>query len=256
MEQLRELLINRDYKPAPMLKPWHGFILFGFFILSVGLLSIFVVYTSAGKLLMERLIEGDIVALSITSHLPLLLISIVFILATRMRWTDLKLRMLNLSDIGYAIGLTVVAFVGAMFIVVAIALLWEAINPGFFKESLEAMEILENLMDTSSVGSFVRTLIFLALFPAVLEELLYRGLMMESLMRWGPFWAILISATAFGLSHQMLLRIPGMIFVGILLGWIKYKSGKLSAAIFMHLIYNTVVVTFAFFTQSLIPVNH
>ena len=118
-----------------MLRPWHGFILFGFFILSVGLLSIFVVYTSAGELMWERLSEGDVVALGITSHLPLLLISIVFILATRMRWTDLKLRMLNLSDIGYAIGLTVVAFVGAMSILVAIALLWEAINPGFFKES-------------------------------------------------------------------------------------------------------------------------
>lgn len=256
MEQFRELLINRDYKPAPMLRPWHGFILFGFFLLSVGLLSIVVVYTSAGKLLLERLSEGDVVALSITSHLPLLLICIVFILATRMRWTDLKLRMLNLSDIGYAFGLTVVAFMGAMFILVTIAALWEAINPGFLEKSIEAIKTLENLMDTSSAGSFVRTLVFLALLPAVLEELLYRGLMMESLMRWGPFWAILISATAFGLSHQMLLRIPGMIFVGILLGWIKYKSGKLSAAIFMHLIYNTVVVTFAFFTQSLIPVTN
>ena len=239
-----------------MLRPWHGFILFGFFILSVGLLSIFVAYTSAGKLLWEKLNEGDLVALSIISHIPLLLISIVFILSTRMRWTDLKLRMLSIRDIGYAIGLTVVAFVGAMFILVALAILWEAINPGFLEESLEAMKTIENLMDTSSVGSFVRTLVFLALLPAVLEELLYRGLMMESLMRWGPFWAILISATAFGLSHQMLLRLPGMIFVGILLGWFKYKSGKLSAAILMHLIYNTVVVTFSFFAQSLIPVNN
>lgn len=239
-----------------MLKPWHGFILFGVFILSAVLVSILVVYTSTGKLLLESLMEGNVIALSITSHLPLLFISIVFILATRMRWSDLKFRMLSISDIGYAIGLTVVAFVGAMSILVAIAILWEAINPGFFKESLEAMEALENLMDTSSVGSFVRTLVFLALFPAVLEELLYRGLIMESLMRWGPLWAILISATAFGLSHQMLLRIPGMIFVGILLGWFKYKSGKLSAAIFMHLIYNTVVVTFTFFTQSLIPVTN
>ena len=256
MEQLRELLINRDYKPAPMLKPWHGFILFGFFILSVGLLSILVVYTSAGKLLMERLMDGDVVALGITSHIPLLFISIVFILATRMRWTDLKLRMLTMTDIGYAIGLTVVAFIGAMFILVALAILWEAINPGFLEDSLEAIKYMENLMDTSSAGSFVLTLIFLALLPAVLEELLYRGLMMESLMRWGPFWAILISATAFGLSHQMLLRIPGMIFVGILFGWIKYKTGKLSASILMHLIYNTVVVTFSFFAQSLIPVNN
>jgi len=239
-----------------MLRPWHGFILFGIFVLSVGLISILVVYTSVGESLLERLNEGDVVALSIISHIPLLLISIVFILAVRMRWTDLKLRMLTMTDIGYAIGLTVVAFMGAMFILVVLAVMWEAINPGFLKESLEAMKTFENLMDTSSVGSFVRTLIFLALLPAVLEELLYRGLMMESLMRWGPLWAVLISATAFGLSHQMLLRIPGMIFVGILLGWIKYKTGKLSASILMHLVYNTVVVTFTFFTQSLIPVNN
>lgn len=225
------------------------------FVFVVLLTGVFVLFTAPGEALWQRLKEGDVLSFSLASHVPLLLLCVVFILATRTRWRDLRLRRLSLAEFGYTIALAVAAFVCAMVVMLAVAILCEAIKPGFVKGSFKDIEPLNNLMDTSTTLSYFRTLVFLALLPAVLEELFFRGLMMDAFMRWGAFWAIMLSALAFALSHQMLLRIPGMIFVGIILGWFKYKTGKLSASILLHFIYNCFVVNLAFVLDRIVPAS-
>lgn len=219
------------------------------------LVAMLVMFTETGNVLMQRFSEGDVLAFFLTSHVPLLLLCVGFILATRTRWGDLKLRWLSWRELGYTIALAVVTFICAMAVLLAVVLLYEALQPGFVKESLKNIEPLENLMDTGTPASYFRTLIFLALLPAVLEELFFRGLMMDAFMRWGAFWAIMLSALAFALSHQMLLRIPGMIFVGIIFGWFKYKTGKLTASILLHFIYNCFVVNLAFVLDRIVSLS-
>ena len=255
MDRLKEYLINREYKPVGTLQPVHGFLMFISFVLMVLLAGVFVLFTAPGEALWQRLKEGDVLSFSLTSHVPLLLLCVVFILATRTRWRDLKLRRLSLEELGYTVALAVAAFVCAMTVMLVFVILFEAIKPGFVKGSFEEIEPLNNLMDTSTTLSYFRTLVFLALLPAVLEELFFRGLMMDAFMRWGAFWAIMLSALAFALSHQMLLRIPSMIFVGIIFGWFKYKTGKLTASILLHFIYNCFVVNLTFVLDRIVSAS-
>ena len=73
----------------------------------------------------------------------------------------------------------------------------------------------------------------------VLEEVLYRGLIMKSLQRGMPaVIALIIQALLFGLMHGQLLWICYATFLGILLAVIKLRYQSLYPCILLHLSFN------------------
>lgn len=73
----------------------------------------------------------------------------------------------------------------------------------------------------------------------VLEEILYRGLIMKSLQRGMPvFIALIIQAVLFGLMHGQLIWVFYATFLGVLLAVIKLKYKSLYPCILMHLSFN------------------
>lgn len=70
----------------------------------------------------------------------------------------------------------------------------------------------------------------------MVEEIVYRGIILENLRKYGDFFAIVISALIFGMSHGygVFLTFLGGIFTGVL----YVKSNKLSYPILMHLFIN------------------
>jgi membrane protease YdiL (CAAX protease family) len=247
LDEIKGLFVNRNYRPVAGLKPWHGFLLFAC-VIALSMILIL----SFGRALNEKLESGDISELILYTHLPLFLLGLIFTFGTRMKWSDLKLRSLSLLNSLWAIGLSVFAFAGAIFILGAVLILHQLLAPQLLEESMEQIQALNNAMLPSTPGGIFKTLMLLALLPAIVEEFLYRGLMMQAFMRWGPIWAILLSSIAFGISHEMLLRIPSLIFVGIVLGMFKYITGNLSASILMHFLYNTMVISLGVLAQDFV----
>jgi membrane protease YdiL (CAAX protease family) len=91
----------------------------------------------------------------------------------------------------------------------------------------------------------------IAVFPAVCEEILFRGVVLPSLARGlGGIGAVVASALMFGLIHLDLAggvvaftRIPFAILVGVGLGLLRVRSGSLVPPILGHAVLNT--ITFA-----------
>lgn len=82
--------------------------------------------------------------------------------------------------------------------------------------------------------------ISVVLFAPVLEEVLFRGLIMKSLQSGMPKIAALsIQALLFGVMHGQLLWICYATFLGILLAVIKFKYNSLYPCILMHLSFNS-----------------
>lgn len=85
---------------------------------------------------------------------------------------------------------------------------------------------------------FVLDTIKLAIVPAFCEELLFRGLILDRLSRFGRAKAIFISALLFGLMHQN----PGQIFytfiLGLILGYMFFESGSIWGGIILHFVNN------------------
>jgi membrane protease YdiL (CAAX protease family) len=82
-------------------------------------------------------------------------------------------------------------------------------------------------------------------FPAVLEEIAYRGLAQHWLQTAiAPKRAILLASTLFAATHMSLLSFPYLLLVGLLLGWAKYKTGSLYPSMLIHFLHNFVVIEF------------
>ena len=82
-------------------------------------------------------------------------------------------------------------------------------------------------------------LLSVVIVAPILEEILYRGLIMKSLQRGMPvIIALLIQAVSFGLMHGQLVWICYATFLGILLAVIKLKYRSLYPSILLHLSFN------------------
>lgn len=97
-----------------------------------------------------------------------------------------------------------------------------------------------------------------ALIPAVCEEWFFRGFLLRSLLHERSAWlAILISAVVFGLFHVLSNSVVAMdrllptTLVGLLLGWMCYRSGSILPGIVMHMLHNGIIAFLAYYQPQL-----
>jgi membrane protease YdiL (CAAX protease family) len=95
----------------------------------------------------------------------------------------------------------------------------------------------------------------------VIEELLYRGLLLRSLLRkMSPVAAIFVSGVTFGAVHVVLdpgayVALPALAAMGVISGILAVRSGDLSRSIFFHAGFNllTTVQIIAVAVPALLP---
>ena len=99
--------------------------------------------------------------------------------------------------------------------------------------------LLELVLTTGNplaLGCFAFTAIVLA---PLFEETLFRGVLLPVLARrWGTGWGLLISALTFGLAHLSLAELPALTVLGLGLGWLRLRSGRLGSCVLMHGLWN------------------
>ena len=80
--------------------------------------------------------------------------------------------------------------------------------------------------------------ILVVIVAPIVEELIFRKLMIDRLSRFGDVTAIIVSSVAFGLFHGNLYQFFYAAFLGLLLGYLYSKSGKIIYTIVFHAIIN------------------
>ena len=108
-----------------------------------------------------------------------------------------------------------------------------------------------------SVGPHVIVIAF-SIVPAVCEEWFFRGMFQRSLLAKKSAWkAILFSALAFGAFHMLgnsVIAIDRLIpttLVGLMLGYLAYKSDSIIPGIILHSIHNAFVIFLAYYQPQL-----
>ena len=98
----------------------------------------------------------------------------------------------------------------------------------------------------------------LAVAPAVCEEFFFRGMLQRSLLKNGTAWkAILISSLVFGGFHTIsssvvaIDRLIPTTLVGLVLGYLAYKSNSIWPGIFVHAIHNACISYLAYYQKQL-----
>ena len=85
------------------------------------------------------------------------------------------------------------------------------------------------------------------LLAPVCEELVFRGAILRALLRWraaGHWLAIAISALLFALIHVNPAQMPHAFVVGLLLGWLYYRTDSVVPGIVYHWINNSIAYVF------------
>ncbi len=81
-------------------------------------------------------------------------------------------------------------------------------------------------------------LVYTALMPAIIEELLFRGAIMQPLRRFGDGFAILASSVLFGITHIYYPTIVFAFILGLSIGYFTVYTGSLHTGMLMHFVNN------------------
>jgi sodium transport system permease protein len=79
--------------------------------------------------------------------------------------------------------------------------------------------------------------------PAICEEALFRGFILNGLRSMGAVPAIGISALLFGIAHASIYRLLPTLFLGIVLGIVVWRSGSILCGIVLHALNNSFLAT-------------
>lgn len=105
-------------------------------------------------------------------------------------------------------------------------------------------------MDEMTNMNPVLMFVLVAVFPAIVEELLYRGVLYRYLRGHGVQFAAIVSSAIFGLIHMNFLQFFFASFMGVVCCYIYEATGKLRYSMLLHLLNNSVLVLFSFLPLS------
>lgn len=125
--------------------------------------------------------------------------------------------------------------------VVAIGLLFNYVYATYIFPDVEMQEQLKKLIAAIPKTAFNNVLLFfaIAILAPVLEELLFRGLLQNSLMQKMPAYAaILLSGVIFAAVHMDPIAFLPLMVLGAAFGYLYHATGSLRVCIAIHVINN------------------
>lgn len=106
----------------------------------------------------------------------------------------------------------------------------------------EQVLMLSNL---KSVPEYIMAIFIMAFFPALFEELFFRGALQNLFEKWwkSPFMAILISSVIFSIIHFSIYLFLTRLVLGFVLGFMFYKTKNIWVNVVAHFLNNALAVT-------------
>ncbi|HEX4747014.1 MAG TPA: CPBP family intramembrane glutamic endopeptidase, partial [Gaiellaceae bacterium] len=99
--------------------------------------------------------------------------------------------------------------------------------------------------DSSRAAPFVAFFLAVTLLAPAVEELTYRGLGISLLQPYGTVVAIGATGVLFGLAHGLLVGLPILAFFGLVVGWLRVRTGSIYPPIALHATFNGVALVAA-----------
>jgi uncharacterized protein len=112
-------------------------------------------------------------------------------------------------------------------------------------------KIVEQLLHSQSIGILALALVMVAVIPAICEEALFRGFAQVNIERSGfarsrPYLAILITSLGFAAIHLSGFNFPALLVLGLVLGFLAYRTNNLLVGSLAHATNNGIIVLIAF----------
>jgi len=149
-------------------------------------------------------------------------------------------------DLGFSIQPGDVVYIGVGLVLqIAMALLLLPLSNLLFPDGQPPQEVADLIAGADSVLLQVGLVLAAVVLAPVTEELMFRGVLLRALERHGKRLALVVSALVFSAVHALGLDVdrlwqsaavvlPPIFVLGLILGWLTQRSGRLGPAIFLH----------------------
>jgi membrane protease YdiL (CAAX protease family) len=112
----------------------------------------------------------------------------------------------------------------------------------FLPRDVNAERLVVAVARNASSGGLVPVLFAAAILPALVEELMFRGLVTRAFEKRSHAEMVLVPSLLFGLFHLEPTQIAGTVVLGVAFGLARLYSGSLVPSIVAHAAYNSMVI--------------
>ena len=122
------------------------------------------------------------------------------------------------------------------------------LNEWMNSKETEINEMIKQLLDMHGIKDLVICLIAIAIIPAISEELIFRGILQNQLIRLfqNKWIGLIVGALLFSSIHLQFEGFLVRFAIGILLGFVYLYGGNLKYTMLLHFIFNGTQVLFVF----------
>jgi membrane protease YdiL (CAAX protease family) len=122
------------------------------------------------------------------------------------------------------------------------------VNFGYakFLEYLAGTDIdLKTELAKTGLESSIGLILMVCVFPAIIEEIGFRGLLQQWLqVTIRPWRAIVLTSFLFAALHVSIVHYPYLFLLSLVLGWMKWKTQSLYPCMIMHFLHNFIVLEY------------
>ncbi|HZK26193.1 MAG TPA: type II CAAX endopeptidase family protein [Thermoclostridium sp.] len=97
------------------------------------------------------------------------------------------------------------------------------------------------------------SLLLIGVSAGICEEVMFRGVIQRSFERFGKVFSIVITGFVFGLFHMDFQKLIGTFLLGVLIGFIVYRTNSLYAGMFAHFTNNSIAVLVNYISGKITP---
>jgi len=103
----------------------------------------------------------------------------------------------------------------------------------------------------TNIWYLLMAIIVIGIVPAVCEEFLFRGLILNALRKMGKWPAVLLSALFFSLMHTSMEQLPYTFILGVVIGYVVFETRNIWLGIIIHACNNSFVVIMLYLQQQM-----
>lgn len=141
--------------------------------------------------------------------------------------------------------------IGIMIFAIPVAGLMNVLNL-LLVDSIFGKVVVTSLPSAQNGTQFLVNLLVIAGSAGICEEVLFRGVIQRSFERIGTVPSILLAALLFSLTHLDFQKILGTFALGVLIGYIVYRTNSLYCGILAHFTNNAAAVAATFISEQML----
>lgn len=104
--------------------------------------------------------------------------------------------------------------------------------------AIKGSEVTNPLINMLEGSNWIWSLIFAGILSPIIEEMMFRGVMLNKLRRYGDKVAIITTAILFGLFHANFSQFFYAVALGMIFAYIALKTGTIKYSIILHIVVN------------------